>query len=167
MPHVVLAARAHERRLPAPRLAANARRTPLRGPFEEEFQLVCAPEAEAWARSLFTPEIVGRLTGPGKTAFDVEVVESRLFVYSHLRSLSCCDPRTWQWMSETADALYARLENLDDTTTMSDAAGAGSVAAGEPIGLAPPYVPLRRPFPVTAVVALLALAGVWAVGLAA
>jgi len=169
MPQVVLDARANDGRLlgsSLPVKPAHDRRPPLSGPFEKAFDLYCPPEVEGWARSLFTPEIVARFVGPGNTAFDVEVVEDRLFVYSHLRSLSCCDPRTWRWMSETADALYARLEELDGTaaTPAPDSVGAASEA---PAGLAPPYAPLRRPFPVMALVPLLALVGVWAVGLAA
>jgi hypothetical protein len=145
MPHVVLASR----------LSAQLGKdsgTLLSGPF----RLSCPPEAESWARSLFTSEIVSRFIGPEKTVFDVEVVEDRLFVYSHLRPLSCCDPQTWRWMIETADALYARVEDLDDTAT----------TAAEPVGLAPPYAPLHRPFPVLAVIPLLILIGVWVVSLA-
>ncbi|MFC7761872.1 hypothetical protein ACFQY4_30350 [Catellatospora bangladeshensis] len=39
-------------------------------------------------------------------------------------------------------------------------------ASEPPIGLAPPYAPLRRPFPVLVLVPLLVMIGVWAVGLA-
>ncbi|KXK60435.1 hypothetical protein AWW66_18765 [Micromonospora rosaria] len=172
MPQIVLDARTDEGRLlgsTLPVQPAKDRRTPLGGPFEEAFRLFCPPEAEGWARALFTPDIVARFVGPGKTAFDVEVVEDRLFVYSHLRSLSCCDPQTWRWMSETADALYARLEDLDDNVAMPtpDPVGAESAAAERPVGLAPPYARLRRPFPVMALVPLLVMVGVWAVALAA
>jgi hypothetical protein len=173
MPHVVLDARANDGGLlgsALPARPANDSRAPLSGPFAEAFRLFCPPEAEGWARSLFTPEIVARFVGPGKTTFDVEVVGDRLFVYSHLRRLSCCDPQTWRWMSETADALYARIEDLDGATAAPTSAphpvGAETVAAEVPTGLAPPSVPLRRRFPVMALVPLLALIGVWAVGLA-
>ncbi len=169
LPRVVLEARTDGGRLLGSSLPETDRRAPLHGPFEQTFRLCCPPEAEGWARSLFTPDIVARLVGPGKTAFDVEVVADRLFVYAHLRSLSCCDPQTWRWMSETADALYARHGELGDAvnTPTPDSAGAGSVAAGgPPIGLAPPYAPLRRPFPVLVLAPLLVMIGVWAVGLA-
>ncbi|BCJ74413.1 hypothetical protein CS0771_39570 [Catellatospora sp. IY07-71] len=169
MPRIVLEARADGGRLLGSSPPETDRRAPLSGPFEETFRLWSPPEAEGWARALFTPDVVARLVGPGKTAFDVEVVADRLFVYSHLRSLSCCDPQTWRWMSETAAALYMRLGELGDATRTAapGPASAGSVPAGEPpIGLAPPYAPLRRPFPVLVVAPLLVMIGVWAVVLA-
>ncbi|MEV4412802.1 hypothetical protein [Catellatospora sp. NPDC049609] len=172
MPQVVLHARANDGRLlgsSVPARPANDTGMPLGGPFGEAFGLFCPSEAEGWARSLFTPEMVARFVGPAKTVFDVEVVADRLFVYSHLRSLSCCDPQTWQWMNETAAALYARLEALNDTTAAPtfDSAVADSVAAEAPLGLAPPYARLHRALPVTALVPLVVMVGVWAVGLAA
>ena len=169
MARVVLEARVGGGRLLGSSPAGMDRRAALGGPFEETFRLWCPPEAEGWARALFTPDVVARLVGPGKTAFDVEVVADRLFVYSHVRSLSCCDPQTWRWMGETADALYTRLGELGDTveTPTPGPTDAGSVTAGEPpIGLAPPYAPLRRPFPVLVLAPLLVMIGVWAVGLA-
>jgi hypothetical protein len=160
LPHVVLASSRSAQ-------PAKDSRTPLSGPVGETFSLYCPPEAERWARSLFTPEVVTRFVGPGKTVFDVEVVEDRLFVYARLRPLSCCDPQTWRWMVETADALYARLDDLDDTgaTPARDSAGADAAERG---GLAPPYAGLHRTFPVLAVVVpLLVMIGLWVVTLAA
>lgn len=166
MPRVVLEARTGDGRLPGSSLPARPvpdGPAPSTSPFAETFRLHCAAEAEGWARALFTPEIVARFVGPGQTVFDVEVVEDRLFVYSHLRSLSCGDPQTWRWMSETAEALYARLAELDDTGAMaaSGRAGAEHVAAEGLVGLAPPHAPLRRPFPALVLVPLLGMIGVW------
>ncbi|MEV0267936.1 hypothetical protein AB0H43_04100 [Hamadaea sp. NPDC050747] len=162
MPQIVLDARANGGRL----LGSGRPGSPvteLGPPFGAAFRLVCPPEVEGWARSLFTPDIVARFVGPGPAVFSVEVVADRLFVYSRLRPLSCCDPQTWRWLSETADALYTRIEDLDDTAVAPITLG----SAETPAGLAPPYAPLRRPFPVAAVVPFLVLAGVWAVALAA
>lgn len=108
MPHVVLDARANGR-LPGTSSLPGTRETSL----GDGYRLICAPEAADWAHSLFTPEIVARFTRPGKkTAVDVEVVADRVFVYSRFRPLSGCDPETWRWMCETADALYDRIEDL-------------------------------------------------------
>lgn len=103
MPHVVLSS------TPTAQPALVSR------PLGESFWLSCPPEAEDWARSLFTSEIVTRLVGPGTIVSDVEVVEDRLFVSSRRRPLSCRDPQTWRWIVETAEALYARLKDLDKT----------------------------------------------------
>ncbi|MFC7242181.1 hypothetical protein ACFQO7_06765 [Catellatospora aurea] len=169
MPRIVLEARSGGRRLGSSLPAQPATgRALLGGPFADTFRLHCPAEAEGWAGALFTPEIVARFVGPGQTVFDVEVVEDRLFVYSHVRLLSCADPRTWRWMSETADALYARLAELDDSAVAADSgpAGGADVSAEGLIGLAPPYAPLRRPFPAVVLVPLLLLVGVWVVAFA-
>lgn len=79
----------------------------LEGDFNEHFTLYCPPGRERDALQIFTPDVMALLIDHG-AAWDVEIVDDNLFVYSS-RTLSPKRPREIQRLLQFADLVVPKL----------------------------------------------------------
>ncbi|QEO09832.1 hypothetical protein [Protaetiibacter larvae] len=88
----------------------------LEGDFEEHFTLYCPPEYERDALYVFTPDLMALLIDEAG-AFDVEIVDEWLFVYS-TSPLPLHEPATMQRMLRIVDTVGAKT--VDQTARYVD-----------------------------------------------
>lgn len=79
----------------------------LEGNFNDYFTLYCPPGRERDALQIFTPDVMALLIDHG-AAWDVEIVDDNLFVYSS-RTLSSKRPRDIQRLLQFADLVVPKL----------------------------------------------------------
>lgn len=111
LPHIVLDATGNNSVLGRTSLPIDLdprQRLSLEGDFDRHFTLHCPRGYEQDALYLLTPDIMARFID-NAAAFDVEIVEDRLFLYAR-RPLATTDPATWEWMRETLHTLTVRID---------------------------------------------------------
>jgi hypothetical protein len=185
LPHMMLDATANNGVFGSslPRSFSRDQRLSLEGDFDRHFTLYCPSEYERDALYVFTPDLMVLLIDEA-AAFDVEIVDDWLFVYSP-RALDLSVPALHERMFRIISTVGAKTVTRTDryvdaraqvATTTGGTAGPGpGPADGTPV--APPPIPFavtsrgRRlrsasPAVLVVVIAVLALAGSLSVGVA-
>ena len=136
LPHLVLDARRNNGRLGGssiPMPIAGGQTLSLEGDFNEYFTLHCPTGYERDALYVFTPDLMALLideTGD----FDVEIVDDRLFIYSH-QPFDLLSPALWERLDRIrsvvgAKALRQTGRYRDDRVAGDGGAGASAASAG-------------------------------------
>lgn len=86
-------------------------RLSLEGDFDRHFALYCPQGYEADALYLFTPDVMARFIDHA-SALNVEIVDDWVFLYA-AEDLSALDPKTWEWLFSSVDALLGRLDQWE------------------------------------------------------
>jgi hypothetical protein len=119
----------------------RGQRLGLEGDFDKHFALYCPEGYERDALYLFTPDVMARFVD-NAAALDVEIVDDWLFLYAR-RDLSTLDPRTWEWLFTTVQAIeekVAQWARWRDERLQASAAAArpGAVGTAMPLLTPPP-----------------------------
>jgi hypothetical protein len=156
LPHMVLDATANNGIFASsmPTTFSRNQRLSLEGDFDRFFTLYCPREYERDALYVFTPDLMALLIDEA-AAFDVEIVDDWLFVYSP-RALAMTDPAVHERMFRIVSTVGAKTVTRTDLYVDARA----QVAAALPV--AAPGRRLRTGLPVGLVVALVATAVVCA-----
>ncbi|MDD7960827.1 hypothetical protein [Microbacterium thalli] len=151
----------------------------LEGDFDRYFRLYCPRGYERDALYLFTPDIMARFVD-NAAALDVEIVDDWLFFYGK-RDFSTLDPATWSWLFGAVGAMIDKLAQWerwrDDrlaapAVTAPPAASAASALPVSPppgllrppAGVAVPGQRLKKTVPWVAVIIVLGVVAVGAIG---
>jgi hypothetical protein len=172
LPHMVLDAKANDGIFASslPATFSRNQRLSLEGDFDRYFTLYCPREYERDALYVFTPDLMALLIDEA-AAFDVEIVDDWLFVYTP-RALAMTDPAVHERMFRIVSTVGAKTVTQTDryvdarAQVAPPAGAAGPGAAGTasvPAAALPVATPgrrLRTGLPVAVVVALVAAAAV-------
>lgn len=158
MPNIVLDSRANNTFLGS-NLPAVLRRDQvlhLEGDFDRYFTLYCPSDYQQDALYIFTPDLMALLIDEA-APFDVELVDSWMFVYSS-RPFTMTDPATLQRLFRIADTVGAKA--IDQTERYADER-VGDFAADL---VAPQGARLKRGVSVVGVVVVVGFLLVWSWG---
>jgi len=120
----------------------------LEGDFTEYFTLYCPPGRERDALQIFTPDVMALLIDHG-AAWDVEIIDDNLFVYSS-RTLSPTRPRDIQRLLQFADLVVPKLGGRIERARPS----AVMTAEGRSIGRLMPKKPAHVIWPLVVLIAI-------------
>lgn len=170
IPHCVVDARRNNSLFGASSLGSFSKDQELRleGDFNKHFTLYCPRGYEPDALYIFTPDLMALLIDQS-SAFDVEIVDDWMFVYS-TTPWDTLDPAAWARLFAIADTVGRKA--LSQTARYRDERGAAATAPSGSAenAVAPPGRRLTRSLPVAAIVALVGLpllaAAVYGIGLA-
>jgi hypothetical protein len=168
LPHMVLDARANNGLFGATNLPTEFARNQilhLEGDFDRYFTLYCPAEYERDALYVFTPDLMALLIDEA-SAFDVEVIDDRLFVYS-ADPIDTADPdalaRMFRIVATVGAKTESRAERYRDERSAPASAEPAAGGFAPPRAIARPGRRLRRPgLNIGAVVVIVASFGVWA-----
>jgi len=114
VPHLVLDAKSNGSSIPMP--IAGGQALSLEGDFDSHFSLYCPAGYERDALYIFTPDLMALLIDESG-AFDVEIVDDMLFVYSN-HAFDPADPALWERLGRIHDLVGAKT--LTQTDYYSD-----------------------------------------------
>jgi len=114
VPHMVLDAKSNGSSIPMP--IAGGQSLSLEGDFDRHFRLYCPTGYERDALYIFTPDLMALLVDES-AAFDVEIVDDMLFVYSN-QPFNPADVALWDRLGRIRDLVGAKT--LTQTDYYSD-----------------------------------------------
>jgi hypothetical protein len=126
----------------------------LEGDFDRYFTLYCPRQYERDALYVFTPDLMALLIDEA-APFDVEIVDTWMFVYSSQLLSAATKPHVFERMARIADTVGAKT--LSQTDRYSDE------RVGDPLAniVAPQGRRLKRGIPVITVIITVVIVGFW------